>query len=64
VLKEFAAREPSSKLAQIAKFGILGTDMPGHEYLNDQQIASVALWLKFAPMQASYQPTAMTGDHE
>jgi cytochrome c oxidase cbb3-type subunit 2 len=33
------------RLAQIAKFGIPGTDMPGHEYLSDQQIASLSLWL-------------------
>jgi len=33
------------RLAQITKFGIQGTDMPGHEYLPDQQIASIALWL-------------------
>lgn len=33
------------RLAQIAKFGIPGTDMPGHEYLSDQDIASICLWL-------------------
>jgi cytochrome c oxidase cbb3-type subunit 2 len=33
------------RLAQIAKFGIPGTDMPGHEYLSDNQIASISLWL-------------------
>jgi len=33
------------RLAQIAKFGIPGTDMPGHEYLSDQQIASISVWL-------------------
>lgn len=32
-------------IARIAKFGIPGTDMPGHEYLPDQQIGSMALWL-------------------
>lgn len=50
-LREFAAHQSSSKLAQICKFGIAGTDMPGHEYLGDQQIASVALFLKLAPVQ-------------
>jgi cytochrome c oxidase cbb3-type subunit 2 len=34
-----------TRLAQIAKFGIPGTDMPGHEYLGDGQIASLSLWL-------------------
>ena len=32
-------------LAQITKFGIPGTDMPGHEYLPDQDVASISLWL-------------------
>jgi cytochrome c oxidase cbb3-type subunit 2 len=33
------------RLAQVAKFGIPGTDMPGHEYLPDNDIASISLWL-------------------
>jgi cytochrome c oxidase cbb3-type subunit 2 len=33
------------RIAQIAKFGIPGTDMPGHEYMSDEQIASISLWL-------------------
>ncbi len=33
------------RLAQIARFGIPGTDMPGHEYLTGRQSASIALWL-------------------
>jgi cytochrome c oxidase cbb3-type subunit 2 len=33
------------RLARIAKFGIPATDMPGHEYLSDQDIASISLWL-------------------
>ena len=32
-------------LAEITKFGIPGTDMPGHEYLSDKDIASMSLWL-------------------
>jgi cbb3-type cytochrome oxidase cytochrome c subunit len=32
-------------LAQIIKFGVFGTDMPGHEYLKDRQIVSLILWL-------------------
>jgi len=36
----------SIHLAQVIKFGIPGTDMPGHEYLSDGEIASLALWLK------------------
>jgi mono/diheme cytochrome c family protein len=45
-LRAFASREPDSMLAQIAKFGMPGTDMPGHEYLSDTQIASLIAWLK------------------
>lgn len=50
-LRELAGDQTLGRLTQIAKFGIPGTDMPGHEYLNDQQIASVALFLKRAPVQ-------------
>jgi cytochrome c oxidase cbb3-type subunit 2 len=37
--------ERMDRLAQIAKFGITATDMPGHEYLPDRDIASISLWL-------------------
>ena len=30
------------RIAQIIKFGLPGTDMPGHEYLSDQEIAALA----------------------
>jgi len=33
------------RLARIVKFGIHGTDMPGHEYLSDNEVASISLWL-------------------
>jgi cbb3-type cytochrome oxidase cytochrome c subunit len=46
----------SSESARIVKFGIPGTDMPGHEYLSDHQIASVVLWLRPASMQDAPQP--------
>lgn len=51
----FAATQSQIKLAQIAKFGIRGTDMPGHEYLSDTQIASVVLWLKRDGLQHGSQ---------
>ncbi len=38
-------RDRSVELSRITKFGIPGTDMPGHEYLSDQQIASLTLFL-------------------
>jgi cytochrome c oxidase cbb3-type subunit 2 len=37
--------EQRNRLARIVKFGIHGTDMPGHEYLSDTEIASISLWL-------------------
>ena len=33
------------EIARMTKFGIPETDMPGHEYLSDQQIASVSAWI-------------------
>jgi cytochrome c oxidase cbb3-type subunit 2 len=34
------------RLARIVKFGLPGTDMPGHEYLSDADIQSLTLWLE------------------
>jgi cytochrome c oxidase cbb3-type subunit 2 len=42
------------RLAQIVKFGIPGTDMAGHEYLSDRDVASLSLWLQ----QTIAQPIA------
>ena len=43
------------RLAQIIKFGIPGSDMPGHEYLTDLDVASLVLWLKLnVDTQAAY----------
>ena len=44
------------QLARIVKFGKPGTDMPGHETLDDGQIASIARWL--APRVATGQRDA------
>jgi len=33
------------RIAQITRFGVPGTDMAGHEYLSDEEIASLSLWL-------------------
>jgi len=41
------------RIEQIAKFGIPGTDMPGHEYLSDKDIASLGLWLSQVIAQSS-----------
>jgi cytochrome c oxidase cbb3-type subunit 2 len=43
-------------LAQIAKFGIPGTDMPGHEYLPDKDVASLSLWLSQRIAQPGRNP--------
>jgi cytochrome c oxidase cbb3-type subunit 2 len=48
-----APAQQMDRLAHIAKFGIPGTDMPGHEYLSDEQIASLSLRLT----QIIAQPT-------
>lgn len=45
-----------NRLAQIVKFGIPGTDMPGHEYLPDPAVTSLALWLSQFVAQARQQP--------
>lgn len=40
------------QLSRISKFGIPETDMPGHEYLSDQQIVSLTVFLT----QSSHHP--------
>ena len=39
------AAERMVRLERIVKFGIPGTDMPGHEYLPDQETASISFWI-------------------
>lgn len=38
--------ELTDRLAHIIKFGFPGTDMPGHEYLSDQTIFSISIFLE------------------
>jgi cytochrome c oxidase cbb3-type subunit 2 len=45
LLPSAAPAQQMNRLAQIVKFGIPGTDMPGHEYLSDKEIASLSLRL-------------------
>ena len=45
LLPSVAPAQQMDHLAQIVKFGIPGTDMPGHEYLSDEEIASLSLRL-------------------
>jgi cytochrome c oxidase cbb3-type subunit 2 len=48
--------ERADRLAQIIKFGVHGTDMPGHEYLPDNDIASLTLWLSQTIAQPVQKP--------
>jgi cytochrome c oxidase cbb3-type subunit 2 len=48
-------------LAQIAKFGIPMTDMPGHEYLPDNDIASLSLYL--SQLEQSAQTTEQSAQN-
>jgi cbb3-type cytochrome c oxidase subunit II len=62
-LKDEDANARALEIARIAKFGINGTDMPGHEYLSDEQIAAVGKWL--ADEEAHMNPhTIKTGEKE
>jgi cytochrome c oxidase cbb3-type subunit 2 len=49
------SEEQFDALARLIKFGLPGTDMPGHELLSDQEISSLVLWL--APRTASVTHT-------
>jgi cytochrome c oxidase cbb3-type subunit 2 len=49
-----------ARFEQVAKFGIPGTDMPGHEYLSDHEIASLDLWLN--QQRTEYQRSIPTPD--
>lgn len=53
-----------ARIAQIAKFGISGTDMPGHEYLADRDIAFISLWLSqvIAQSHQNNENALHTGD--
>lgn len=45
-LQTEAAQRNPVVLAQIVKFGMRSTDMPGHEWLSDRQVASLSLLLR------------------
>ncbi len=44
-LKDVSPEASPEEIARIAKFGIQGTDMAGHEYLPDDQIAAISLYV-------------------
>jgi cytochrome c oxidase cbb3-type subunit 2 len=62
-----SARGPGrlGRLAEIVKFGVPGTDMPGHEYLSDHDVASIALWLNQTMVQPAHFASIQIkpGDH-
>lgn len=57
------ASMPQQRLEQIVKFGIPGTDMPGHEYFTDEQVASLALWIKSGAPAAATAAWVRSGSH-
>ena len=64
LLDSGSAKQLEDHLAQIARFGIPGTDMPGHEYLSDKEIASISLWLaqSIAQPARNQQPNLPAGE--
>lgn len=51
-------QERFERIAQITRFGLPGTNMPGHEYLTGQQVASISLWLMQTIAMPNPQPIA------
>jgi cytochrome c oxidase cbb3-type subunit 2 len=54
------AEKRELRLAQIVKFGIPRTDMPGHEYLSDRDVSSLALWLEHSLVQPNHAASTQT----
>jgi len=59
-------RDLEDRLAHIVKFGIQGTDMPGHEYLPDEQIALISSWLeqRIAPKTLAQSQNITSGERQ
>jgi hypothetical protein len=59
-----SSAQQTDRLVRMVKFGLPGTDMPGHEYLPDGQIASIAAWLNQTIPQPDQelQTTSTTGE--
>ncbi len=49
-----SAKQQTSQLERILKFGVPGSDMPGHEYLRDADIVALADWI--VEMRAQQRP--------
>ena len=48
------------QLARIIKFGIPGSDMPGHEYLPDSEVAAITLWVDRMQQRATHPNSRST----
>lgn len=48
--------EKNAALARIVKFGLVGLNMPGHEYFNDQDIADVVSYVRKLAAAGQAQP--------
>lgn len=57
-LPAISASARMDRLAQISKFGMPGTDMAGHEYLSDQDLASISLYILQKPNAPHAQSVA------
>ncbi len=51
-----SAEQQILQLERIIKFGLPGSDMPGHEYLSDRDIVTLADWLVHMRAQATLRP--------
>jgi cytochrome c oxidase cbb3-type subunit 2 len=58
--------ERTLRLARMIKFGVPGSDMPGHEYLPDREIVSISIWLNqsMPKPNGNGQTTAITGEKQ
>jgi cbb3-type cytochrome c oxidase subunit II len=55
----------TDRIARIVKFGLPGTDMPGHEFLSDRDIASISLWVaqRIAPAMPTRPTENISGEN-
>jgi cbb3-type cytochrome c oxidase subunit II len=56
LLHSDSQKERLIQLSRIVRFGIPGTDMAGHEYLSDDDVSSLALWLSHRIAQSNQGP--------
>lgn len=54
--RQLSSEETQVELARVIKFGVLGSSMPGHEYLTDQQIVDLVVYVSGFSVQAETRP--------